>query len=76
MAKGDAEQRSLLGDTDPSSLADYGYAYEVVSEMQVVPVSRRSLVQVAAVTLVPLTTLLLLQYSVREIFLRLLGALG
>jgi len=75
-AKNDAEQRSLLGDADPSSLADYGYAYEVVSEMQVVPVSRRNLVQVAAVTLAPLTTLLLLQYSVREIFLRLLGALG
>ena len=31
-------QQRLLGNPDPSSLADYGYAYEVVAGMRAVPI--------------------------------------
>lgn len=75
-AKNYDDQGKLLGDADPSSLADFGYPHQMVSEMRVVPISRRALLWVAGITLIPFAPLLLLRYSIKEIFQRILGALG
>jgi hypothetical protein len=70
------DQRSLLGKADPSSLADYGYAYEVASTMRLIPFSRQGAVFVAAMALAPFSPLLLINHSVTEILQRLLGIVG
>lgn len=69
-------QRELLGNADPSSLADYGYAYEVVARMQPVPATRSDLVVLAVFTVVPFLPLLLTQHSIGEILTRLLSGIG
>jgi len=74
--KEDEEQRKLLGDTDPSSLADYGYAYEVVTQMRTVPFSRQGLMMIAIAAVVPFAPLLLMDYSVKQLVQRLMGILG
>lgn len=74
--KGDKEQRKLLGDTDPSSLADFGYAYEVVTQMRMVPFTRPGLMFIVISAVVPFAPLLLMDYSVKELAQRLLGILG
>lgn len=72
----DERQRELLGDPDPSSLADYGYAYEVVTQMRTLPISRKNIASVAVLALVPFLPLLFLQYSLQETLKWLLGVLG
>lgn len=69
-------QRELLGNVDPSSLADYGYAYEVVAAMQPVPATRSNFILLAVVTVVPFLPLLLIEYSISEILARLLSGIG
>mgnify|MGYP001827223725 CR=1 FL=1 len=69
-------QRELLGNSDPSSLADFGSAYEVVSAMRSVPFDRSSLLVVIGITLAPFVPLLLVNYSVSEILQRLIGVVG
>jgi len=69
-------QRELLGNVDPSSLADYGYAYEVVAAMQPVPATRGNFILLAVFTLAPFLPLLLIQYSISEILTRLLGGIS
>jgi len=71
-----AAQRELLGNVDPSSLADYGYAYEVVARMRPVPASRSNFIVLALFTVVPFLPLLLIQYSIGEILTRLLGGIS
>ena len=71
-----ADQAELLGDPDPSSLADYGYAFEVANTMSLLPVSVRRLGAAAALVLLPFAPLLLTEYSVSAIASRLLGVLG
>jgi hypothetical protein len=72
----DEGRRKLLGNTDPSSLADYGYAYEVVTEMRTLPFSRNGAVIVLVLALVPFVPLLFLQYSLKDAARWLLGILG
>lgn len=74
--KSDEEQRKLLGDVDPSSLADYGYAYEVVAAMRVIPFSKKGMLVVAVMALLPFSPLLLIQYSVKEALRQIMGILG
>ncbi|HEX9181658.1 MAG TPA: hypothetical protein VF876_00230 [Burkholderiales bacterium] len=71
-----ASQRELLGNVDPSSLADYGYAYEVLAGMRPVPAGRSDFIVLALFTVVPFLPLLLIQYSVGEILTRLLGGIS
>ena len=73
--KSDEEQRKLLGDPDPSSLSDFGYAYEIVTEMRIVPFGRRNLTAVAIAILIPFVPLLLVEHSVKEILQRIAGLL-
>jgi len=69
-------QRELLGNVDPSSLADYGYAYEVVAGMKPVPATRDNFILLAVLTLAPFLPLLLIQYSISEILTRLLSGIS
>jgi hypothetical protein len=70
------EQQALLGGADPSSLADYGYAYEVVGAMRIVPISRNGVLFVLTMALLPFLPLLLIKYSIMEIIQQLTGILG
>ena len=74
--KKDAEQRKMLGSVDPSSLSDYGYVYEVVTEMRVVLFRSSSLMNLAGVTLLPFAPLLLMEHSWKELGQQLLAILG
>ena len=74
--KSDEEQQQLLGNVDPSSLADYGYAYEVVTQMRIIPFSRRYALALVAMSLAPFAPLLLMEQSVADILRSVLGVLG
>jgi len=65
----------LLGTPDIRSLADLTYAYQTVAGMQLVPINWRIAVQLAIVTLLPLTPLALTVLSDAEIASMLLGVL-
>lgn len=70
------KQRALLGNVDPSSLADYGYCYEVVTAMRVLPLSRDGIASIAAAAVLPFAPLVLINHSAVEILRRLLGIGG
>ena len=74
--KSDVEQQKLLGNVDPSSLADYGYVYEVVTAMRVMPFSLSSVMHLAGVALLPFAPLLLMEHSWKEIVQRIFAILG
>ena len=74
--KSDVKQQKLLGNVDPSSLADYGYVYEVVTAMRVMPHSLRSLMNLVGVALLPFAPLLLMEHSWKEIVQRILAIMG
>ena len=57
------EGEALLGSADIQSLADLSTAYDLVREMQTVPVSLRQAVRLLAAAAVPLAPLLLTQFS-------------
>ncbi len=54
---------ALLGSADVQSLADLSTSYDIVREMQTIPVSLRQAVSLLAVAAVPLVPLLLTQFS-------------
>jgi hypothetical protein len=56
-----------LGSADIQSLADLGNSYGFIREMKAIPFSMRVIVQLAVVTLLPATPLLLLIMPVSEI---------
>jgi hypothetical protein len=62
----------LLGSADIQSLADMGNSFSVVNSMQLVPITRNAILQVAAAMLVPLTPLLFTVMSPKELAQRLL----
>lgn len=76
IGKNDADQRKLLGNVDPSSLSDYGYVYEVVSAMRVVPLTLNSLTALAGATLLPFAPLLLMEKSWKEVMQQILSIVG
>jgi hypothetical protein len=60
-------QDSPLGNPDMSSLVDLGSSFAVIREMNVVPVNRRQLLQVAAVACMPGLPLLFLVLPLAEV---------
>jgi hypothetical protein len=72
---GKAAGEPQLGTPDLQSLADLTNSVDVVRNMQVAPISRRLLTQLAAAAALPLSPLLFLKYPVRDVALRMLNAL-
>ena len=70
------KQAALLGDVDPSSLADYGYCYEVVAEMRFIPLSRSGLITIGVAVVLPFLPLVFIDHSVADILGRLVGIGG
>ena len=66
---------ALVGSADIQSLADLGNSYEVVRTMRPVPVTRDTIIQIAAATLVPIVPLALTMMPLEELLKRLLGIL-
>lgn len=66
---------SPLGDPDMSSLVDLGSSFTVIREMNIVPVNRRQMFQVAAVTCLPGVPLIFLALPIAEVARLLLGVL-
>ena len=64
----------LMGSADIQSLADLSNSFEVIRTMRFVPFSKETVLQLAVVTLVPLTPLLLTMISFEELLKRLLSA--
>lgn len=64
---------SPLGNQDMSSLVDLGSSYLVIREMNIVPVSRRQMMQVAGVACLPGVPLLFLALPVMDVIRLLLG---
>jgi hypothetical protein len=56
---GAAADEPLIGSADIQSLADLGNSYTMVQEMRLVPFTLRTVLQLAVVTLLPVTPLLL-----------------
>ena len=71
--KGEGGDDSPLGNPDMSSLVDLGSSYLVIREMNIVPVSRRQMLQVAAVACLPGVPLLFLALPVMDVIRLLLG---
>ena len=62
----------LLGSGDIQSLADLGNSYTVVNEMRLMPFTLRTVLQLAAITLLPIAPLLLTMIPLDELLERLL----
>jgi len=70
---GAAAGESLLGSGDIQSLADSANSFEVVHQMRWVPFTRRHVLQLAAIMLLPIVPLTLAIFSVQELLERLLN---
>jgi hypothetical protein len=66
---------AFVGSADVQSLADLGNSYEVVRTMNLVPVTKEMIVQLAAATLAPILPLALTMMPLEELVKRLLGIL-
>jgi hypothetical protein len=62
----------LLGSADIQSLADMGNGFQVVQEMRWVPFTIRDVMQLAAISLLPILPLTLTMFSLQELLERLL----
>ena len=62
----------LLGSADVQSLADLSNSFEVVRSMNIVPFTRTTVVELAAITLLPVAPLLLTMVSLEELLGQLL----
>jgi hypothetical protein len=65
----------FVGSADIQSLADLGNSYEVVRTMRIAPITRQSILQVAAATLLPIVPLALTMMPLEELLKKLLGVL-
>jgi hypothetical protein len=63
---------TLLGTPDIQSLADIGNSFVVVNEMRSVPFNMRTVLQLAATTLLPVAPLLLTMIPLEELLARLI----
>jgi hypothetical protein len=68
-------EEPFVGSGDIQSLADLGNSYEVVRTMRVVPFTKESILQLAAVTVAPLVPLLLTMMPLEELLKKLFGIL-
>jgi hypothetical protein len=69
---GAAADHALLGSGDIQSLADMGNSFQIVEGMRVVPFTKKTVLQLAVITLLPVAPLLLTMVSVEELLKRLL----
>jgi len=69
------DDQTFLGSGDIQSLADLGNSYAVVQDMNVVPVTRHALVQLAAATVAPIVPLLLTLMPLEDLIKKLFGVL-
>lgn len=67
LGAGAPSEQDLLGTPDLQSLADLSASVDIVRNMRLVPVSRRSLADLAIAALLPILPLLLLKYPVAEL---------
>jgi len=65
----------LVGSADIQSLADLGNSYQIVREMRTIPFTKDTVVQLAVITLLPVTPLLLTMVSLEELLKKLLQIL-
>ena len=68
-------EEPFVGSGDIQSLADLGNSYEVVRTMRVVPFTKESILQLAAVTVAPMVPLLLTMMPLEELLKKLFGIL-
>jgi len=68
-----AKDEALIGTADIQSLADLANSFEVVTDMQIVPFSRASVVRLAIVSLLPFAPLLLTMFRLDQLIDRALG---
>ena len=65
----------LVGSGDIQSLADLGNSYEIIQSMRIVPVTRDTILQLAAATVAPLVPLALTMMPLEELLNKLFGIL-
>ena len=65
----------FVGSADIQSLADLGNSFEVVRTMRIAPVTKETILQLAAATLLPVVPLALTMMPLEELLKRLLGIL-
>ena len=63
---------ALVGSADVQSLADLGNSFQMVQGLRVVPFAKETVVQLAVITLLPVTPLLLTMVSLEELVKQLL----
>ena len=66
---------AFVGSADIQSLADLGNSYEVVRTMRLVPVTKDTIILIAAATLLPIVPLALTMMPLEELLKRLVGIL-
>jgi hypothetical protein len=72
---GAAADEPLVGSGDLQSLADLANSFEVVRTMRMIPVTKESVLYLAAATLAPVAPLALTMMSIEELLKTLLGTL-
>lgn len=72
---GAAPDEALVGTADIQSLADLGNSFAVVSKMRAVPFGKETVLQLLAVTALPLLPLALTMFPLDELIRRVLGVL-
>jgi hypothetical protein len=70
-----AADEPMLGCGDIQSLADLGNSYSIIQDMRIVPVTKQAMLQLGAVTLAPITPLLLTLMPLEELLQKLFGIL-
>jgi hypothetical protein len=65
----------LVGSGDIQSLADLGNSYEIVQSMRIIPITRDTIVQLAAAIVAPLVPLALTMMPLEELLNKLFGIL-
>jgi hypothetical protein len=73
--RGGAPRSDLLGTSDLQSLADLANSVRVVEDMQLSPVTRDLVVQIALACVIPMIPLLLFEFPLHEIVSRILEKL-
>jgi hypothetical protein len=70
-----SRDESLVGSADIQSLADMGGSFDLVDRMRMVPFGKETVIQLLAITGLPLLPLTLTLFSPQEVLTRLLEAL-
>lgn len=58
---------ALLASTDPSTVADYGAAFENARSMRIIPMATRNILTIAAILCTPFVPLYFTEFSIVEL---------